>query len=77
MRKLGWIIVALLAVVIVISCTATVVQRDNTRKAVGQNPDAVENLKATARDVADALENVEEQLEGGPVGQFLEELDNR
>lgn len=74
MRKLGWIIVALLAVVIVISCTATVVQRDNTRKAVGQSPDAVENLKATARDVADALE---EQLEDGPVGQFLEEFDNR
>ena len=77
MRKLGWIVIALLAVVVVISCTATVVQRDNTRKAVGQSPDAVENLKATARDVADALENVEEQLEGGPVGQFLEELDSR
>ena len=77
MQKLGWIIVALLAVVIVISCTATVVQRDSTRKAVGQGPDAVENLKATARDVADALEDVEEQLEDGPVGQFLEEFDNR
>jgi peptidoglycan hydrolase CwlO-like protein len=77
MRNLGWIIIALLAVVIVISCTATVVQSDNTRKAVGQNPDAVENLKATAQDVADALENVEEKLEDGPVGQFLEELDNR
>ena len=77
MAKLGRIVIALLAVVIVIGCTATIVQRNNTRKAVGQTPDAVENIKTTAQDIADAVEDVEDQLEEGPVGAFFDEIDNR
>jgi peptidoglycan hydrolase CwlO-like protein len=76
MTRLGCIVIALLAVVIVVGCTATIVQRNNTRKALGQTPDAVENIKTTAQDIADALEDVEDQLEEGPVGTFLEEIDN-
>jgi peptidoglycan hydrolase CwlO-like protein len=76
MTRLGCIVIALLAVVIVVGCTATIVQRNNTRKALGQTPDAVENIKTTAQDIADALEDVEDQLEEGPVGTFFEEIDN-
>ena len=77
MKKIGCIVFALLAVVIVVGCTATIVQRNNTRTAVGQTPDAVENIKTTAQDIADAMEDVEERLEDGPVGTFIEELDSR
>ena len=77
MKKVGCIVIALLAVVIVVGCTATIVQRNNTRKALGQTPDAVENIKTTARDVADAMEDVEDKLEEGPVGTFFDEIDNR
>jgi peptidoglycan hydrolase CwlO-like protein len=77
MRKLGCIVIALLAVVIVVGCTATIVQRNNTRKAVGQSADALENIEKSAQDIADALEDVEDQLEEGPVGTFFEEIDSR
>jgi peptidoglycan hydrolase CwlO-like protein len=77
MTKLGSIVIALLALVIVVGCTATIVQRNNTRKALGQTPDAVDNIKTTAEDIADALEDVEDQLEEGPVGTFFEEIDSR
>ena len=76
MTKVGCIVIALLAVVIVVGCTATIVQRNNTRKAVGQTPDAVENIKTTAQDIADVMEDVEDKLEEGPVGTFFEEIDN-
>jgi peptidoglycan hydrolase CwlO-like protein len=76
MKKLGSIVIVLLALVILISCAATIAQRNNTRKALGQTPDAVENIKTTAQDIADALEDVEENLEEGPVGTFFEEIDN-
>ena len=76
MRKLGCVVFALLVVVIVVGCTATIVQRNNTRKAVGHTPDAVENIKTTAQDIADAMEDVEDKLEEGPVGTFFDEIDN-
>jgi peptidoglycan hydrolase CwlO-like protein len=76
MKKIGSIVIVLLALVILISCAATIAQRNNSRKALGQTPDAVENIKTTAEDIADALEDVEDQLEEGPVGTFFEELDN-
>ena len=77
MKKIGCTVFALLVIVIVIGCAAQVVQRDNVRKSVGQEPDAITNIKATARDVADAVDDIEENLEEGPVGTFFEELDSR
>jgi peptidoglycan hydrolase CwlO-like protein len=76
MKRIGCIVFVLLVIVIVVGCTATIVQRNNTRKALGQTPDAVDNIKTTAQDIADALEDVEDQLEEGPVGTFFEEIDN-
>jgi peptidoglycan hydrolase CwlO-like protein len=77
MKKLGSIVIVLLALVILISCAATIAQRNNTRKAVGQSADALENIEKSAQDIADALEDVEDQLEEGPVGTFFEEIDSR
>jgi peptidoglycan hydrolase CwlO-like protein len=77
MKRIGCIVFVLLVIVIVLGCTATIVQRNNTRKAVGQSADALENIEKSAQDIADALEDVEDQLEEGPVGTFLEEIDSR
>jgi peptidoglycan hydrolase CwlO-like protein len=77
MKRIGCIVFVLLVIVIVVGCTATIVQRNNTRKALGQTPDAVDNIKTTAENIADALEDVEENLEEGPVGTFFEKIDNQ
>jgi peptidoglycan hydrolase CwlO-like protein len=77
MKKLGCVVFALLAVVIVIGCVAQVVQRDNVRKSVGQEPDAVENMKTTAQDIVDAVDDIEKDLEDGPVGTFFDGIDNQ
>ena len=77
MKKLRRIVIVLLALVILISCAATIAQRNSTRKAIGQSADALENIEKSAQDIADAMEDVEDQLEEGPVGTFFEELDSR
>jgi len=75
--KLGSIVIVLLALVILISCAATIAQRNNTRKALGQTPDAVENMKTTAQDIVDAVDDIEKDLEDGPVGTFFDGIDNQ
>ena len=81
MKRIGCIVIALLAIVIVIGCTATIVQRNNTRTAVGQTPDAVQNIKTSAEDISESIDNavdkVEEELEDSPVGEFFANLDNQ
>ena len=76
MKKIGSIVIVLLALVILISCAATIAQRNSTRKAIGQSADALENIEKSAQDIADALEDVEDKLEDGPVGTFFEEIDS-
>jgi hypothetical protein len=67
--KLSAIVFVLLLVVVVLAAVAPCLVQDATNNAVGNGNSAVSNIKQS-------LDNTNDALEDGPIGDFFDHIDN-